>query len=149
MSHRGRLTTVIAGNVSNMSSTCVAPPPGVAAALDALDAAVATVGRLDFDSYDPATRLCALERLETARRRQLVAGHDVIASLVKEEPADVGGPVHKIIADWLRISCAEARRRIRDTDQLTARVTITGETLPPEFDSGGRNTVIEDADSSR
>jgi hypothetical protein len=120
-----------------MNSTCVAPPE-VTAALDALDAAVATIGGLDFDGYGPATRLRALERLETARRRQMVAGHDLIAGLVKEEPADVGGPVHKVIADWLRISCTEARRRIRDADQLTARVTITGETLPPELPATAR-----------
>jgi hypothetical protein len=24
--------------------------------------------------------------------------------LVKEDPADIGGPVHKVIADWLRIT---------------------------------------------
>jgi hypothetical protein len=37
-----------------------------------------------------------------------------------------------VIADWLRITCAEARRRTRDAEQLAPRVTITGETLPPE-----------------
>jgi hypothetical protein len=57
---------------------------------------------------DPTTRLRALERLETARRRQLVAGYDLLAGLAYEDPADVGGPVLKVIADWLRISCAEA-----------------------------------------
>ena len=30
--------------------------------------------------------------------------HDLIVGLVKEDPADIGGPVHKVIADWLRIS---------------------------------------------
>jgi Domain of unknown function (DUF222) len=103
------------------------------AAFDALDAAVTTIGELDFAAADPATRLRALERLETARRRQIVAGHDLIAGLVDEDPADVGGPVHKVIADWLRISCAEVRRRIRDAAQLRPRVTISGETLPLEL----------------
>jgi hypothetical protein len=116
-----------------MSSTCVAAPSEVAAAFDTLDAAVATIGELSFDNLGPAVRLRALERLETARRRQLVAGHDLIAGLAKEDPADIGGPVHKVIADWLRISCAEARRRMRDAEQLTQRTTITGETLPPEL----------------
>jgi Domain of unknown function (DUF222) len=41
--------------------------------------------------------------------------------------------VHKVIADWLRITCAEARRRVRDAEQLAPLVTITGETLPPEL----------------
>ena len=62
-----------------------------------------------------------------------MASHDLIAGLAHEDPADVGGPVHKVIADWLRISCAEARRRFRDAEQLKARITITGETLPPEL----------------
>jgi hypothetical protein len=39
------------------------------AAFDALDAAVTTISELDFACADPTTRLRALERLETARRR--------------------------------------------------------------------------------
>ena len=110
-------------------------PPEAAAAFDALDAAVTTISELNLDNYAPGVRLHALERLETARRQQLVPGHDLIAGLATEDPADVGGPVHKVIADWLRISCAEARRRMRDAEQLTPRITITGETLPPELPS--------------
>jgi Domain of unknown function (DUF222) len=60
-------------------------------------------------------------------------GHDVIAGLTKEDPADIGGPVHKVVADWLRISCAEACRRLRDAIQLSPRSTLTGEELPPEL----------------
>jgi len=116
-----------------MSSTCVALPPEVATAFDALEAAAATIGELNLDNYPPGVRLAALERLETARRQQLVPSHDLIGGLAKEDPADVGGPVHKVIADWLRISCAEARRRMRDAEQLGPRITITGETLPPEL----------------
>ena len=103
------------------------------APFDALDAAVTTIGERDFAAADPTTRLRALERLKRPRRRQLVASHDLLASLAHEDPADVGGPVHKVIADWLRISCAEARRRMRDAEQLMPRITITGETLPPEL----------------
>ena len=105
----------------------------ITAAFDALDAAVTAVSELDFAAADPTTRLRALERLETARRRQLVAGHDLLAGLAHEDPADVGGPVLKVVADWLRISCAEARRRLRDAEQLMPRITLTGETLPPEL----------------
>nr|WP_253257612.1 13E12 repeat family protein [Mycobacterium heckeshornense] len=116
-----------------MSSTCVAVPPEVTAALEALDAAVARVGELDFDRYEPAVRLRALERLETARRQQAVASHDLIASLATEEFAAIGGAPHKVIADWLRISCAEARRRIRNAEQLAPGRTLTGQTLPPKL----------------
>ena len=103
------------------------------AAFDALEQAVAAIGELHLDDCEPALRLRALERLETARRRQAVVSHDLIAGLTKADPADVGGPVHKVIADWLRVSVAEARRRMRDAEQLAPRLTITGETLPPEL----------------
>jgi hypothetical protein len=108
-------------------------PPDVAAALDAFDAAWIAVSELDIDKLEPTVRLSVLERLETARRRQVAKSHDVIAGLAKEDPADVGGPIAKVIADWLRISCADARRRIRDVEQLSRRVTLTGQELPPEL----------------
>jgi Domain of unknown function (DUF222)/HNH endonuclease len=105
----------------------------ITAAFDALDAAVTTVGELDVATADPITRLRALERLETARRRLLATAYDLVAGLAHEDPADVGGPVHKVIADWLRISCTDVRRRLREAEQLTPRTAITGETLPPEL----------------
>jgi hypothetical protein len=113
-------------------------PPDLAAALDGLDAAQAAIGALNFEAYSPAVRLCALERMETSHRRQVALGHDVIAGLAKEDPADVGGPVHKVVADWLRISCAEAGRRLRDARQLSPRVTLTGQELPPELPATAR-----------
>ena len=108
-------------------------PAEVAARLDALDTAVAAIGGLNFGRLEAPVRLHVLEQLETSRRRQIALGHDVIAGLAEEDPADVGGPVHKVIADWLRISYAEARRRLRDVAQLSPRITLTGQELPPEL----------------
>lgn len=108
-------------------------PPELVSAFDALDAAIARIGALDFAACDPATRLRALQRLETAQRRQRVTGHDLIAGLAHEDRADIGGPVAKVVADWLRISCAEARRRLRDAQQLAPRTALTGENLPPRL----------------
>lgn len=116
-----------------MHSTRDGFPPEMAAAFDALTDGIARVRELNLAGYAPEVRLYALQRLETARRQEAVPSHDLIASLAKEDAADVGGPVHKVIADWLRISCAEARRRIRDAEQLASRVTITGEILPPDL----------------
>lgn len=112
-----------------------APPElaEVAKAFDALDAAVATMGDLDFDSLAPPLRFRALERLETSLRRQVAVGHDVIAGLAKEDPARIGGLLYKELADRLRISYAEARRRISDATQLAPRTTLTGQQLPPEL----------------
>jgi hypothetical protein len=108
-------------------------PAEVSAALDAQDAADAAIRGLNIDALGPAVRLRVLEQMEASRRRQVAASHDVIASLAREEPADVGGPVHKVIADCLRISYAEARRRLRDAEQLSPRLTLTGQQLPPEL----------------
>ena len=108
-------------------------PADVAAKLDALDAAVTAIGALSFDRLEATVRLQVLERLETSRRRQIALGHDVIAGLAKEDPAVVGGPIPKVIADWLRVSYAEARRRLGDVGQLLPRVTLTGQELPPEL----------------
>ncbi|MDP7702789.1 HNH endonuclease signature motif containing protein [Mycobacterium sp. TY815] len=103
------------------------------AAFDALDAAVASIADLQHQMLDPVVRCRALERLETSRRQQAVVSHDLIAGLATEDPADIGGPTHQVIADWCRISYAEARRRIRDATQLAPRTTLTGQRLPPEL----------------
>lgn len=108
-------------------------PAEVSAALDALDAADAAIRDLNFDALTPAVRLRVLERMEASRRRQIAVSHDVIASLASEDPADVGGPVHKVIADCLRISYAEACRRLRDATALSPRLTLTGAELPPQL----------------
>jgi hypothetical protein len=111
----------------------ITAPAELASALDQLDAATAKVAGMNFAALSPAVRLRALERMETSRRRQVAVSHDVIAGLADEDPADIGGPVHKVVADWLRISCAEAGRRLRDVAQLSPRSTLTGQELPPEL----------------
>lgn len=113
-------------------------PAEVTAALDALDAAEAALRGLNVDALSPPVRLRILEAMETSRRRQIAVGHDLIAGLAREDPGDVGGPVHKVIADWLRISYADACRRVRDAKQLSARLTLTGQELPPELPATAR-----------
>ncbi|MEB4212100.1 HNH endonuclease signature motif containing protein [Mycobacterium sp. 94-17] len=108
-------------------------PDDVSAALDAQDAADAAIRGLNFDALSPAVRLRVLERMEASRRRQIAASHDVLAGLAAEDPADIGGPAHKVVADWLRISYAEACRRIRDAKELSPRLTLTGQQLAPQL----------------
>jgi hypothetical protein len=108
-------------------------PAELDAGLDALDAAAAIIAECDLDALSPAVRLRTLQRMETSRRRQVAVSHDVIAGLEKEDFADLGGPVHKVVADWLRISPAEACRRLRDAKQLSPRLTLSGQELPPEL----------------
>ena len=68
-----------------------------------------------------------LERLETAQRRLIAVSHDHIARLGmwKARPVPVARPMsHGSVR-------AEARRRVRDAEQLTPRTSRTGEVLPP------------------
>lgn len=102
-------------------------------ALSALDAAVEAVGAMDWDELAPRERLAALDRLETVRRRTLACSTDVVASVRRCDEAELGGIHHKVIADVLRISLTEARRRLSDAEQLQPRTTLTGHPMPPEL----------------
>ena len=121
-------------------------PAEVAARLDALNTAVTALGALDVDTLEAPVRLHLLEQMETARRRQVALSHDIIAGLANQDPAQVGGPIHQVIANWLRISPAEARRRLRDATQLSPQLTITGQVLPPQLPATAiawRNGVLD------
>jgi len=103
----------------------------VAGVLSALDAAVEAVGALDWDSLPVLERLEALEHLETARRKQMACSYDITQSLHRTNDGTVGRTLPRVIADVLRITPAEARRRLRDAAQLTGRTSLTGQQLPP------------------
>ena len=103
----------------------------VAEAFTALDAAIRTVGSLNWDGLPVRERLQALDRLETLRRVAAACSSDLTGSLDRSGEQALGGPCAKVIADVVRISPAEARRRIRDAAQLQPRTTLTGQSLPP------------------
>jgi hypothetical protein len=101
--------------------------------LDAFNAALTGVLELNVNRLEPTVRLHVLAEMETASRRQAAWSHGVIGSAAQEDPAELGGAPHQVIADYLRISYTEARRRIRDVAQLSPRLTLTGQELPPEL----------------
>ena len=100
----------------------------IMAALELLDQAVETLGAVDLDSVGAVERYEVLARLETSRRRQVAMSHELIVGLdhVEGHP-----PVMVALADSLRISRREARRRIRDAEQLAPRITLSGQPVPP------------------
>jgi hypothetical protein len=116
-----------------MCSTQVGTSADVVAAFDALDAAVATLRALNWDSLETPALLRAVEKLETSQRRQIALSHDVVGRIARRDGAEIGGPVHKVIADVLRVSYSEARRRIRDAEQLSPRVSISGQEMAPDL----------------
>ena len=103
----------------------------ISEALARLDAAVQDVGTLDWESLPIGGRLEALDRLETIRRRAAAASLDLVGSVNRSGAAALAGAAAKVIADVIRITPTEARRRIRDAEQLQPRTTLTGQTLPP------------------
>ena len=99
----------------------------------ALDAAVQALGTLDWDRMPAAERLEAIDRLETARRLQTASSNDIAGSLDRDDGGAIGPILYRVIADVLRISPAESRRRLRDAAQLHPRTTLTGQPMPPEL----------------
>ncbi|BBY57657.1 HNH endonuclease signature motif containing protein [Mycolicibacterium sarraceniae] len=95
---------------------------------EGLTAAVDTLVALDFDALDPPERFAVLEWMETQQRRLTAVSHAGVARLERFE----GCPkLPMALADVLRISPTEARRRIKDAEQLALRTALTGELLPP------------------
>ncbi len=95
---------------------------------EALTTAVDTLAALDFDALDPPERFAVLELIEIQERRLTAVSHAGVARLERFEGCP---PLGIALGDVLRISPREAKRRIRDAEQLAPRTTLTGEPLPP------------------
>ncbi|WP_179466580.1 HNH endonuclease signature motif containing protein [Mycolicibacterium vinylchloridicum] len=117
-------------------------------ALDALDAAVELVAAADIEELPAPERFAALERLESAVRRQVAVSHEQITHLERYEGCP---PISFVLADVLRISRTAAKRRIRDAEQLSPRTTLTGEPLAPLLPETGKawNAGLLDAEHVR
>jgi hypothetical protein len=96
-----------------------------------LEAAVHAVGALDWDALPVAELLEHLDRLETARRQVTACAYDGAAAVDRREEQALGGPSHRIIADVLRVSPGEAKRRLGSAAQLAPRTAMSGQQLPP------------------
>jgi hypothetical protein len=101
-------------------------------AFDALDAALDRVCELTFDVLTTPERLRALERLERGARRTRAPQHALINQLdAQAGEEELGGTLRSALADRLRITKAEASRRIADAEDLGTRRALTGEPLAP------------------
>jgi hypothetical protein len=103
-------------------------------AFDALDADLNRLCKLTFDVFTTPERLRALERLERAARRLRAPQHALINQLrAQASPEELGGTVRCALADRLRITKAEASRRVEEAADLGERRALTGEPLAPEL----------------
>src|SRR5271166_5004822 len=98
---------------------------------DALRAAVSRILGHSYDGLTTPERLALLERLEQETRRLRVPGHQLINQLSEQsDPTELGGKLSHALADRLRITRSEARRRVAEAADLGPRRAITGEPLP-------------------
>lgn len=109
---------------SNMYSN-VAPE-----AIAQIDTALDSLFDLDLTALSAADLVRLAGRCEKLARRQAVLRSDLAVQLQRRDACDVGGAPLKVLADWLRISPAEARRRANLAEPLAARTSLTGEPLP-------------------
>jgi Domain of unknown function (DUF222) len=100
--------------------------------LDALDAGYKRALDLTFDMLTTPERLAVLERWEQMRRQQPAVEHALINQLAEQaDPAELGGKLAPALANRLRISRAEASRRIHEAEDLGERRALAGEPLEP------------------
>jgi hypothetical protein len=101
---------------------------------DALRADLDRLCKLSFDVFTTPERLRALERLECAARRLRVPQHTLINQLdAQASEEELGGKLRSALADRLRITKAEAGRRIDEAADLGERRALTGESLAPQL----------------
>ncbi|GFG76193.1 hypothetical protein MBOT_35580 [Mycobacterium botniense] len=102
------------------------------AKFDALQTALDEVIELEFEALTTPERLRLLERLERIRRCLPAAEHPLVNQLAEQSSEqELGGRLSHALADRLRISRADAARRIREAAELGPRRALNGEPLAP------------------
>src|SRR6201991_1161207 len=100
--------------------------------LDELEADYKRALDLTFDALTTPERLAVLESLERFRRWQPTIEHPLINQLSEQsDPTELGGKLAPALANRLRISRAEASRRVHEAADLGERRALNGEPLPP------------------
>jgi len=99
---------------------------------DAIEADLRQVLELSFDVLTTPERLAMLERCERVRRQLPAVEHPLINGIAEQaDAAELGGKLSFALAERLRITRAEAARRIQEAEDLGPRRAMTGELLEP------------------
>ncbi|GFG96163.1 HNH endonuclease signature motif containing protein [Mycobacterium timonense] len=116
---------------------------------DALDADLDRLCALSFEALTTPERLRVLERIERIARRVRTPGHALINQLrAQATTTELGGPLGDALAERLRISTADAGRRVAEAADLGQRQALSGEVLAPTLSATAaaqRRGVIGDA----
>lgn len=120
----------------------------IVAVFDALDTDADRLCALSFDVLTTPERLRALERLERVARRLRAPQHSLINQVSAQAgEEDLGGTLRSALADRLRITTAEAGRRIAEAADLGEGRALTGEPFAPPLKvtaAGQREGLIGD-----
>ena len=101
---------------------------------DALDGALDRLCELSFDVLTTPELLRTLERLERVARRPRAPQHSIINQIgAQASEEELGGTLRCTLADRLRITKADASRRIAEAEDLGERRALTGEPLAPQL----------------
>ncbi len=113
-----------------MRSNSVRDRDGVLAVVERYRAAVVELIGLQLDAVEVPDLFAVLDAMETARCQAPVIEHQAINQIAQRAtPQQIGKSLPKLLADRLRISRGEARRRIAHAEVLGPRTTISGEPL--------------------
>lgn len=102
-------------------------------AFTALESAVQALGTVDWTALQVGELLEALTRLEAVRRQTTARACDLAAAVEDCDDETLGGVAHKVMADVLRSTVSDARRRTRDANELRPQTTLTGQSVAPVF----------------
>ncbi|ORB55549.1 HNH endonuclease signature motif containing protein [Mycobacterium persicum] len=106
----------------------------VISAFDALKATMARLLELSFDALTTPERLVLLEHCETTRRQLPSIEHSLINQIAEQSTEEeLGGRLPAALASRLRITRAEAGRRVGEAAELGQRLALTGEPLAPQL----------------
>lgn len=106
----------------------------VVATFDALKATMARLLELSFDALTTPERLVLLEHCETTRRQLPSIEQSLINQIAEQSTEEeLGGRLPAALASRLRITRAEAGRRVGEAAELGQRLALTGEPLAPQL----------------
>lgn len=99
--------------------------------LASLDRLITVVEGGQLDSYDDLSWMAFVQAFEKGRNRIPLVDHRIVADCEARRVAEVWTQpsVARLLVSALRISAAEANRRVRAAEAVGARISMTGEVL--------------------
>lgn len=118
-----------------MGTSAIADREAMLAALAQIETLTAQMNRLSIDAFTDAELLDVQQRREAVVRAQPVLDHRVYQRITSQSsPISLGAKSYAaVLVQRLRISTAEAHRRLDEAASLGPRTSLTGEPLTPSM----------------